>query len=397
MGRYVEQFHEGLPHGLGNKKSRRGGTYHAYIPDKMSEIDFVPSEKTSFLLSKSHDDFSRLTTLIGARSELDLSKVLLFSEGIASSRIEEIVGTTHNIVLAFNGSRKLTDVSRLIINNVEQTRRSFELFSVEGFSVDEIEILQKSLLRNPSYGEHWNAIMLGYRGEQNIIGGTSPIDAIYVPPIPELVPELVEDLVSYLNHSTHDAITKIALSHAQFESIHPFIDGNGRTGRSLIQGVISHEGLFHTVLPISRVLISRGSDYFGVLNEIRNDGKPDNDKMNLLVQFFCIVVSDAVYLVEEVISCIEELHRSVDEMFGSGSEVVKFILNGLSASLTDVIKEFGYESLDVVRKAVEIGFLESRRNNGEDSYFSPELISVIDGVPFKTSSFTDRVFCDVTN
>jgi Fic family protein len=72
------------------------------------------------------------------------------------------------------------------------------------------------------------------REEQNWIGGSSynPCSAAFVPPPPEYVPELLEDLCNFANSDSLSAVAQAALAHAQFETIHPFVDGNGRIGRA---------------------------------------------------------------------------------------------------------------------------------------------------------------------
>jgi Fic family protein len=79
------------------------------------------------------------------------------------------------------------------------------------------------------------------REKQNWIGGSAynPCTAAFVPPPPELVPGLLEDLCSFCNADSLPAVAQAALAHAQFETVHPFADGNGRTGRGLIQLVLA--------------------------------------------------------------------------------------------------------------------------------------------------------------
>jgi len=96
------------------------------------------------------------------------------------------------------------------------------------------------------------------------LGGTSyhPIEADFVPPPPDLVPGLIEDLLRYLNGATHAPLIQAALIHAQFETIHPFTDGNGRVGRALIHTVLTRRGLLPgMVLPTSAVPLPGGEGH----------------------------------------------------------------------------------------------------------------------------------------
>src|SRR5256885_1845595 len=83
------------------------------------------------------------------------------------------------------------------------------------------------------------------REKQNWIGGSdyNPCSAAFIPPPPELVPDLMEDLCAFCTSETLPAVAQAAIAHAQFETIHPFADGNGRTGRALIQLVLRRRGL----------------------------------------------------------------------------------------------------------------------------------------------------------
>jgi Fic family protein len=115
------------------------------------------------------------------------------------------------------------------------------------------------------------------REEQNWIGGSSynPCAAAFVPPPCERVPELLEDLCAFCNSDALPAIAQAALAHAQFETIHPFIDGNGRAGRVLIHAILRRRGLAPlAVPPISLVLATRSEDYVGGLMATRYQTEP---------------------------------------------------------------------------------------------------------------------------
>jgi Fic family protein len=113
------------------------------------------------------------------------------------------------------------------------------------------------------------------RDKQNWIGGSdySPCSAAFVPPPPELVPELMADLCAFCTSESLPAVAQAAIAHAQFETIHPFADGNGRTGRALIQLVLRRRGLASRVMPpISLVLATWANDYGDGLTATRYRG-----------------------------------------------------------------------------------------------------------------------------
>src|SRR4029077_17825056 len=106
------------------------------------------------------------------------------------------------------------------------------------------------------------------RSKQSWIGGNDyhPIGAPYVAPPPELVPGLMEDLCRFIARSDIAAVAQAAIAHAQFENIHPFSDGNGRTGRALIYVVLRRRGEAGSFIPpISLVLAGQPKSYIGGL------------------------------------------------------------------------------------------------------------------------------------
>ncbi|MGH3032321.1 MAG: Fic family protein, partial [Gaiellaceae bacterium] len=110
------------------------------------------------------------------------------------------------------------------------------------------------------------------RTEQNWIGGeaSSPLDAEFVPPPPEEVPALLDDLSAFVSRDDLPPVIQAAVAHVQFETIHPFYDGNGRVGRALIHVVLRRRGVAGRILPpVSLVLAARAGDYVRGLTSFR--------------------------------------------------------------------------------------------------------------------------------
>jgi Fic family protein len=122
---------------------------------------------------------------------------------------------------------------------------------------------------------------------------------VFVPPPTELVPDLLTDLCSFCNGDSLPAVAQAALAHAQFETIHPFADGNGRTGRGLIHLVLRRHGLATRVLPpISLVLATRANDYVDGLAATRYHGpatgKDAHEGLNRWIGMFAGACTRAV-------------------------------------------------------------------------------------------------------
>lgn len=120
------------------------------------------------------------------------------------------------------------------------------------------------------------------RDLQNWIGGSdhSPRGALYVPPPPTTVDDLLRDLLHFANGNDIAVLPQAAVTHAQFESIHPFTDGNGRIGRVLINTVLRRRSVTsRVVVPLASALVARRDDYFGALEAYRTgDAGPIIDR-----------------------------------------------------------------------------------------------------------------------
>lgn len=143
------------------------------------------------------------------------------------------------------------------------------------------------------------------RRSQNWIGGTRPGNAVFVPPPPERVPELLADMERFI-HSTATALpplVKVALVHAQFETIHPFLDGNGRIGRLLIAALFESWGLLsEPLMYLSGYLKQHQSEYYRRLSGIRTEGDWES-----WVSFFLEGVATAAADAERSIIAIASL------------------------------------------------------------------------------------------
>lgn len=198
-----------------------------------------------------------------------LGRLLLRTEAVSSSRIERVDATLEDYARATVGSRanagalSMVAATEALTTMVDRAGRSG--------TIEEETLLAAHgtlLADDPMDGRYAGA----YRTMQNWIGGSdySPRDAIHVPPPPGTVPEYMTDLLAFANRDDVDPIVQAAIAHAQFESVHPFTDGNGRIGRALITAILRRRGLTTTVVvPIASALAARRSRYFSLVNEYR--------------------------------------------------------------------------------------------------------------------------------
>lgn len=138
------------------------------------------------------------------------------------------------------------------------------------------------------------------RKSQNWIGGTRPGNAVFVPPPAEEVPALLASLEHFIHKEDDDLprLVTIALAHAQFETIHPFLDGNGRIGRLLIAALMEHFGLLpEPLMYLSAYLKQHQAEYYRLLSAIRNEGDWES-----WVSFFLEGVAEAATAAEKGIT-----------------------------------------------------------------------------------------------
>ncbi len=228
----------------------RGVPILAWVPTPLAEQDLTLGSRATRLTERA----AAAVAAAGNRSSHfgPIATLLLRSEGVASSYIEGLRAPLADVAAAEVGST-LSDAASYVADNLGAVVGALAS-PRRPLTHADLHRWQRRLVET---GGDLPVHMVGaYRTEQSWIGGTSPRDAAYVPPPPELVEGLMDDLVSFANDDTLDAVTQAAVVHAQFEAIHPFGDGNGRIGRILIGWVLSHR-LDLTVPPPVSVFIAR--------------------------------------------------------------------------------------------------------------------------------------------
>jgi Fic family protein len=167
------------------------------------------------------------------------------------------------------------ETARQVLANIDATRRAIDLGAAgRDLTTNDIRQMHELLMREDhATGRHAGQ----FRTRQNWIGGRSdsPRGAAFIPPPPEHVEPLMRDLASFLNRDDLPAVAQAAIAHAQFETIHPFVDGNGRVGRCLIHTVLARRQLATRILvPVSLVLAAYGDQYIHGLVDFR-EGQVD--------------------------------------------------------------------------------------------------------------------------
>jgi Fic family protein len=260
---------------LGGRSARRGFTFEAYVPAKIADRSFLlesdlaaataNAEAACRDLNEEPPDLGNFETL---------ARQLLRAESVASSRIEGLILSHRRLAkAAFSGTHDIT--AQGVLANIRALERAVDLGdSVEGLERGHLEEVHRILFEGTRDEARGGRI----RAEQSWIGGSasSPRDAEFVPPPADLVPGLVDDLCEFCNREDLPASVQAGIAHVQFETIHPFFDGNGRVGRALILIVLRRRGLAPRYLPpVSLVLAGEADRYVAGLGSWRRGDEDD--------------------------------------------------------------------------------------------------------------------------
>ncbi len=282
------------------RAERVGGTYLRYHPDQLGRVSNALAPDVVEYAA----DVSTALAQLGARLRANplplLYSTTLRSESISSSWIEGIRATPRDVAVAQIGADARTHDAAQIIRNVAAMRDAIELLGAGAWTNDHIWDIQHQLLP-------WQR--RGYRRDQVWVGGTSKLNADYVGPPGTAVQAYVDDLLDYANTAGDLPVVLAAIVHAQFETIHPFEDGNGRVGRALVHGVFKRAGLIDGgVIPLSTALRNDEKGYLAALTGYRYDGEDRARALNTYVPQFLTYVEQAVSAASTFAEAATRLH-----------------------------------------------------------------------------------------
>ena len=246
------------------QKRLASGPYLASVPALISDLDIPFDSEMHALTEEAASELARFDAEVG-QIAAPFASILLRTESASSSEIENLTSGARQIALAELGEHASKN-AQLIVGNVRAMQAALALSeSIDGNAILEMHraLLEQS---NPDIVGHW-------RDQQVWIGGGSfgPHTAQFVPPHQDRVPALMDDLVAFANRVDLPVLAQTAIAHAQFETIHPFPDGNGRVGRALIQAMLRSGGLTQNVaVPVSAGLLHDTGRYFDALSAYRS-------------------------------------------------------------------------------------------------------------------------------
>ncbi|WP_050993013.1 Fic family protein [Salinibacterium sp. PAMC 21357] len=250
---------------VGSRRQVRAarGPYNAAVPAFIAQLS---PNLPSALIALADDvgrELTRFDTQVGILAA-PFSSILLRSESASSSEVENLTSSAKQVAMAEIGDSSSGN-AELVVSNVAAMRAAIDL--ADDLDPAAILTMHRALLEksNPDIVGSW-------RSDQVWIGGgsLSPHNADFVPPHHDRVPALMDDVMHFSRRTDLPVIAQLAIAHAQFETIHPFPDGNGRTGRALIQGMLRAGGVTTNItVPVSAGLLGDTEGYFRALSAYR--------------------------------------------------------------------------------------------------------------------------------
>lgn len=245
-------------------------TYEAAIPATIAQLDANIEPAVLGEVDDARAEIARfdaeLSTMLPGSEIAPLSAVLLRAESASSSQIENITAGAKALALAELGVVRYGSNAGLVAANVDAMNRAVEL--ADAVTPDAILAIHEALMRGQSHAGPGE-----FRTEQVWIGGSisSPHKAVFVPPHHSRVESAIDDLCAFIQRTDIPLLAQASIAHAQFETIHPFNDGNGRTGRALVHAMLKQGGATtRTTVPVSAGLLVDTDSYFAALTSYRN-------------------------------------------------------------------------------------------------------------------------------
>jgi Fic family protein len=310
------------------------------------------------------------------------SAVLLRTESAASSRIERLTASARAIATAEVDERAAARNAAEIVANTHAMQAAIDLAD----RLDSAAILAMHRVLMASHAD----IAGQWRRQQVWIGAgeAGPRIAAYVPPRYQSVPVLIDDLTVFMARNDMPVLVQAALAHAQFENVHPFADGNGRTGRALVHAILRNKGLtMQATVPVSAGLLSDTQAYFDALTAYRVGQVAPI--VSMMAAAAIRAIADGRELVADLRAVRDEWNGSVRARRGAAAwRLADLLIRQPVITTGTVTRELGILPGNVARTLrpfEEAGVLVSSAGSARNSriWRAPQVLAQLD-------SFADR-------
>ncbi len=391
MGVYREAFWEPDVAGLGlPRQHRRSGAYRTYTPGTLVGRSFAVSPDATAALREAERAVTALEASLVTRQEAGLAPLAMLRllEGVGSSAMEGYRSAAARLVatMAADGAgAKGADMK--IIGNLVLLDRARDLADADSVSINHLVQMQSELM-----SERSESSLIGVRDEQNWVGGSDyhPLDAAHVPPPPEDIDALMGDLCEFVSQpSTDSPLLRAAIAHAQFETIHPFLDGNGRTGRAVVHLMLRREGLTdQTLLPLSGTWGRDKPRYIDFLNGMRTEGEWTRETLDAAAHYMADTVLAAAlsgFSIAASVQRVEDELRARTRAAFRADSVAHRIAHDVSVQLgvtvDSIAQRHGVDpaaSLRALGRMEELGLVKRRAAQRPHVFYSPAMVALVE-------------------
>ncbi|WP_313811890.1 Fic family protein [Glutamicibacter sp.] len=330
------------------------------IPPMIANLNYEPPLAVFLASEKATTKISALNNESGHQLAA-ISGFLLRSEAVSSSKIERVNASRNDYAKATVGLKASKDAEQIVAATMA-IQKMIDSAKDGAITLEALLEAHHILLKADPIDAQYAGRL---REVQNWIGGSdySPRGAVHVPPPHELVPALIEDLLIFANRDDIPVMAQAAIVHAQFESIHPFTDGNGRIGRALIGAVLRRRNLTTTtVVPIASAMVSDVETYFSLVNNYRNGAVTD------FVHYLCVCAERAADASQDSIRALNELPEQWKQVVGA---------NQNSAALKIIDQLLNHPVIDSSQAAHFAGVKESSIYYALDLLVDNEVLEVV--------------------
>ena len=290
--------------------------YQCFVPHNLKDIKLNIDSEINALVNKAYLLLGRLDGMAITLPDIDLFvSMYVQKEAVISSQIEGTRASLVDVLQKDKGKEKIKDTEE-IVNYIKATHYAFKRLNKMPLCMRMIRETHAVLLSNVRGEEK----MPGeFRRSQNWIGhaGSTLKDASFIPPAPDEMDVCLGDLERYIHEdSTISNLIKIALIHYQFETIYPFLDGNGRMGRLLIILYLREQGLIeYPVLYLSYFFKKNRNRYYELLNNIRIRGEFE-EWIKFFIGGICEISEDAITSIQKIVELKNTDMKKIRELSG---------------------------------------------------------------------------------
>jgi Fic family protein len=322
---------------FGGRRSRKKFYYEAFIPPPIADLELPLQTDVASVVTEAEVAVRGLNENSPRLGSLEiLARQLLRAEAIASSRIEGLEMSHRRLARAAAAPDQADAGARAVLGNVRAMERAIEIgSSSRPITVSRLMELHRELFRDTPDAKRAGRI----RETQNWLGARedSPLGAEFIPPPESRVEALLRDLCEFVNRDDVPAVAQAGVAHAQFETIHPFFDGNGRIGRCLIHIVLRRRGVAPKyVPPISLILATDQKAYINGLTTYRTFSTETlNDWVATFAQATRTAGEQAAVFAEEI-SKLQERWRARAGVKRRGSAVDQLITKLPAEPVVDI-------------------------------------------------------------